>query len=54
MKSCYYQGANVAGYIVFVLVCIGGIKGVKCIHPNEVLPCKKKYINFADVLGQFI
>ena len=29
---------------------LGGIEGVKCIHPNEILPCKKKYVNFGDVL----
>ena len=29
---------------------LAGIKRVKCIHPNEVLPCKKNYVNFGDVL----
>jgi len=53
-SDLYYQDTNVAGYIVFALVCmclyVGGIEGVKCIHPNEVLACKKKYVNFGDVL----
>jgi len=53
-RDLYYQGINVA--IKLHCFCpslyefLGGIKGVRCIHPNEVLPCKKKYVNFSDVL----
>ena len=40
-SDLYYQGTNVAGYIVFALVCtdefLGGIEEVKCIHPNELV-----------------